>query len=52
MFTPWRVTPATAAARKATPPAEFYLYLNREANEEIATMKRLADATVSSKPLA
>ena len=33
-------------------PAEFYLYLNREANEEIATMKRLADATVSSKPLA
>ena len=33
-------------------PAEFYLYLNREANEEIATMKRLADATVSSRPMA
>lgn len=32
-------------------PAEFYLYLNREANEEIATMKRLADATVSSRTL-
>lgn len=33
-------------------PAEFYLYLNREANEEISTMKRLAGASVSSRPMA
>jgi len=33
-------------------PAEFYLYLNREEKEEINTLKRLAGASVSSKPLA
>lgn len=33
-------------------PVEFYLYLNREENEEIHTMKCLSEASVSSKPMA
>lgn len=32
-------------------PVEFYLYLNREENEEIRTMNRLAKASVSSRVL-
>jgi hypothetical protein len=32
-------------------PAEFYLYNHREEKDEINIMKRLAGASVSSKPL-